>query len=419
MKTVNILLLLVVMFPFALSAQNEQGWTNKMYGFVRADAFYDTRKSAEAVDGLFLLYPLKPAIDSAGKDLNNIDRVTMTSISSRIGLRTGGGDVFNKKAVLSANLEADFTARSNSNSFRLRQAWVKLAFKHHVLLMGRTWHPMFNVDVFPATLSINAGAPFNPFNRSPQLRYVYLPSNSWSVLSALLYQNDYKNLGLDASGEVSNQLSLMRNGMIPNLHLQVKYKTENICLGAFADFKSIVPKESTTGTEGLYKTTERVNSIATGFFAKVKVSRLTFKGKAMLGQNLTDHLMTGGYAIRSINTETGMEEYAASNHFNSWFTAEYGNDTKVGLFMGYNRNLGFTSDILEQQPIFARGGDIAYLYRVSPYVKWQSERLELWFETELTTAAYGDIKYSDAGRVGNAKEVTNVRIQFSCVYLIQ
>lgn len=404
--------------PFLSRAQETSIWKHTPYGFVRADAFFDTRKSAEAVDGLFLLYPLNVLNDSAGADLNAVNQLTMTSISSRIGLKTGGGKVFNSKAILSANLEADFTARSNSNSFRLRQAWVKLSFSKHIVLMGRTWHPMFTTDAFPATLSINAGAPFNPFNRSPQIRYEYTPTDNWLLLGALLYQNDYKNFGLDKNGELSNQLGLMRNGVIPNIHLQCMYKIKGVVLGAFADAKSLVPKIVVDGSLGAFQTSESVESYAGGFFAKWMRNNLLLKSKAMLGQNLTDQLMTGGYAIRTRDSETGLETYTVSNHFNAWVNAEYGDKFVMGLFLGYNRNLGFSHHILPAEPVFARGPDIAYLYRISPYVKWQYERFELWFETELTVAAYGDVKYAKYGRVGNSDEVPNLRLQFSCVYLI-
>ena len=280
--------------PFVQHAQESSVWKHSAYGFVRADAFFDTRKSAEAVDGLFLLYPLKVLPDSAGADLNDISQLTMTSISSRIGVKTGGGKLFNDKATLSANLEADFTARSNSNSFRLRQAWIKLSFNKQTLLMGRTWHPMFTTEVFPATLSINAGAPFNPFNRSPQIRYELTPSDKWLITAALLYQNDYKNLGLDENGDVTNQLSLMRTGMVPNMHLQAMYKHPLISLGAFVDYKSLMPKTKTEGSLGVFKTDETIESYAGGLFAKLKKDKLIVKTKAMVGQNLTDHLMTCG-----------------------------------------------------------------------------------------------------------------------------
>ncbi|MDA3868285.1 MAG: hypothetical protein PF489_16245 [Salinivirgaceae bacterium] len=398
-------------------SQNTSEWKSKLYGFVRADAFYDSRKSAEAVDGMLLLYPLNTLYDSVGNDINNIDQVTMTSISSRIGLKTGGGKIFNSSAIVQARLEADFTARSNSNSLRMRHAYVQLKWENHKLLMGRTWHPMFTPDVFPYTLSINVGAPFNPFNRSPQLRYT-ATIKRFSLLAALLYQNDALNLGPDSNNEIVKRLDLMRNSMIPNIHLQVKYSTELTAIGLFADFKSLRPRNFTTGIVGLFKTNNTIESLSTGIYGKVTTGKFCLKAKTMLGQNLTDHLMLGGYAVHKLDAATGEEIYTASNHSFSWLNFEYGKTFTGGLLIGYSHNLGFSNNIVPITNIYARGSDIEYLYRVSPYVKWQSERVELWAETEITTAAYGDIDYNHRGRVQNSSEVTNVRVQFSCVYLI-
>ncbi|MFO7863155.1 MAG: hypothetical protein R6U85_04075 [Salinivirgaceae bacterium] len=413
-----VVLIGVLLFSsFSGSAQNTSEWKNKMYGFIRADAFYDSRKSAEAVDGMFLLYPLNVSYDSVGNDMNNIDQITMTSISSRIGLETGGGKIFNSSTIVQARLEADFTARSNSNSLRLRHAYVQLKWTNQQLLMGRTWHPMFTPDVFPYTLSINVGTPFNPFNRSPQLRYT-ATLKRFSLLAALLYQNDALNLGPDKDDGIVKRIDLMRNSMVPNIHLQAKYSTENTAVGVFADFKSLRPRNFTTGTAGVFKTDATIESLSTGIYGKVRHGKFCAKAKTIVGQNLTDHLMLGGYAVRHRNAVTGEESYTASNHSFSWLNIEYGKAFVGGLLMGYSHNLGFSSNIIPNENIYARGSNIEYLYRVSPYLKWQSERLELWAETEITTAAYGDINYNDLGKVQNSSEVTNVRVQLSCVYLI-
>ncbi|WP_462280147.1 DcaP family trimeric outer membrane transporter [Salinivirga cyanobacteriivorans] len=401
-----------------MKGQKQDEWKNKLYGFVRADAFYDSRQSAEAVDGLFLLYPLNSRYDDNGKDLNEVNQITMTSISSRLGLNMGGKSIFNKTATIGARLEADFTARSNANSLRLRHAYVSLNWQKHAILMGRTWHPMFTPKVFPLTLSINVGTPFNPFNRSPQIRYTYKPSSKYSILFAVLYQNDYNNLGPDGNGGVEKRIDLMRNSMIPNLHWQAQLGGEKLKIGIMADYKQIQPRTETTGTEGTFKTEVQIPAYATGLFAKTTLNKLSLKTKILWGQNLSDHVMLGGYGVKKHDTETGHETYTPSNHIFSWLNLEYGHEFTAGLLLGYSKNLGFSDNLSPDEPVYARGSDIAYLYRISPYLKWRKKELELWAETEITTAAYGDIQYANKGKIQNSREVTNVRLQISCIYYI-
>lgn len=415
-KTVVFILLLANVL--LVNAQNESEWKNELYGFIRADAFYDSRKSAEAVDGMFLLYPLNKNPDANGNDLNNVSQMTMTSISSRIGLKTGGKKVLNNSAILNARLEADFTARSNSNSLRLRHACVSLDGQQHHLLMGRTWHPMFTPAVFPLTLSINVGTPFNPFNRSPQLRYTYTPKAPFELLLAALYQNDYQNLGPDGEGGVEKRFDMMRNAKVPNLHFSSRYTKNHHTAGAFFDYKILQPATHTTGIAGVYKSNATISGYAAGFFAKTKIRKFTIKAKSVYGQNLSDHLLTGGYAVKAYNQVTGEAQYTPSNHSFNWLNIEYGNALTGGLLLGYSKNFGFSHNLVSTRPIYARGSNIDYLYRVTPYVKWRTSRLELWAETELTTAAYGEIQYNHKGQVKNTTEITNMRIQFSCVYLI-
>jgi hypothetical protein len=418
MKKNTVLTLLFLTVFSTVFSQDKEKWANKLYGFVRADAFYDTRQNIEAVDGMFLLYPANKLIDSAGKDINAISRLTMTSISSRLGLNITGQNFLETKAQINAKLEADFTARSNSNSLRLRHAYISISVPKHQILMGRTWHPMFTPMAFPLTLSINVGTPFNPFNRSPQLRYTYTPSDQITIIAAALYQNDYKNLGSSPDGTIDKQIDLMRNSKIPNLHIQAIWKTSKTKLGVLGDYKKLQPRTSTTGNLGIFKTSSTIESYAAGIFVNIEFDKLRIKSKSIYGQNLTDHLLTGGYAVRSKDASTGYETYTASNHHFSWLNIEYGKKLKAGLLLGYSKNYGFSKSIKESEPIYARGANIDYLYRISPYIKWSKSRIELWAETEFTTAAYGDIDYKNKGRVINSKELTNIRFQFSCVYLI-
>jgi hypothetical protein len=149
------------------------------------------------------------------------------------------------------------------------------------------------------------------------------------------------------------------------------------------------------------------------------------KGRVSYGQNLTDHLMLGGYAVKSFDPVTGAEEYTPYNHLSSWLNIIYGKRFKIGLFGGYTQNLG-TSDLVVRKTdfpeydglnfIYARGSDIAHIWRVSPTVYYRSGSMMFSLENEYTVAAYGNIDYSDNNLVKNTKAFSNNRIMFTMFY---
>ena len=60
-------------------------------------------------------------------------------------------------------------------------------------------------------------------------------------------------------------------------------------------------------------------------FARYKKGLFKIKTKTIYGQNLTDHLLTGGYAVSKVDTLTGHEYYTPSNNILSYINIEYGN----------------------------------------------------------------------------------------------
>jgi hypothetical protein len=66
----------MIFHAFGLSAYGQidtirlgQSYGLLLSGFTRLDYFYDSRKTAEAVEGLFTFYPLNQALDAKGKDM--------------------------------------------------------------------------------------------------------------------------------------------------------------------------------------------------------------------------------------------------------------------------------------------------------------------------------------------------------------
>lgn len=114
--------------------------------------------------------------------------------------------------------------------------------------------------------------------------------------------------------------------------------------------------------------------------------------------------------MTSIDTANGHREYTPSNSTTSWFNITYGQKYIAGLFIGYQKNLGFDENILSGPGTFlGRWQDIDHVYRVSPSLKYTSGRLVLAAEIDYNVAAYGTVDFADRGKVKNSKSISNVR----------
>ena len=155
-----------------LTAQaQKKNFSYQFYGFVRGDLFYNTRANQAPVDGNFYLYPLDKDLDDNGKDINATPNGSFYTFTTRLGVDMQGPKV--GKAETSAKVEMDFGGFSSSTTMlRIRQAYVKLDWKRVGVLIGQTWHPLFG-KVVPDVLNLSTGAPFQPFNREPQIAVSY------------------------------------------------------------------------------------------------------------------------------------------------------------------------------------------------------------------------------------------------------
>lgn len=402
------LFLFVIYLGFSthLSAQENEkteDWGIKFGGFIKSDYWFDSRKIGSAREDLFALYPLNESFDKDGNDINAKPSFNFTAITSRLSGKIKGPDAFGAKT--SGLLEADFSGMSNENinTFRLRHAFLKLKWEKQELLFGQFWHPMFVADVFPSVISLNTGVPFQPFNRSPQVRYTY-SVHGMNVIMAAIAQRDYANEGPAGRSNI-----YMRNSLIPNLHGQIQYKTNRHTDGVAFDYKVIMPQ---TLTDSSISTNERVSSYSLMMYYKQNREKSEFKFKAIYGQNMSDLMLMGGYAVASIDTATGIQTYTPTKNFTIWANYIYGKKVKIGVFGGFTKNLGTKEENIGIY--YARGSNIAYLYRIAPSISFVSEKVQLSTEIEYTSAAYGIA--NNFGVVKNVKEISNIRLLFSAFY---
>ncbi|MEI8087370.1 MAG: hypothetical protein WCG93_14265 [Paludibacter sp.] len=402
------LLLFLISFSTLLSAQEISKL--KFYGTVSNEFFYNSRKNVECTDGIVNLFPTPTEIDKVSNiDKNEVPQAEMLSIQSRCGVDINGDSIFGAKST--GKIEADFAGASTTfYVLRIRHAYVKLNWKKTELLIGQTWHPLFG-SVMPTTPSSNSGAPFQPFNRSPQVRLKYNLNPSLSVIAAALYQMQYTSQG-PLTPSASN--SYLKNAILPDFFLGTECRTTHWTSGFGADIKTLKPA------------TKSITSASAVAYTQYVKSAFQIKAKAIYGQNLSDHLMLGGYGVIYDTDSSTVKGYTNINTASSWLNVIYGKKIQVGILIGLSQNLGTDIELTPTKAVngkkFTTYGYGVYdqvllnrLYRFAPHVSYNLSNIKVGVEYELTSAEYGNLQSN--GRVINPYTVRNNRAVVSMSYL--
>lgn len=99
--------------PAAPSAPKEKEWDVSVYGFIRTDYIWDTRKSVQVREYNLNLYPLDEVLDVNGDDLNDTGASNFLSIVSRLGVKAKGPNVWGAK--MTGTLEGDFFGNTEAS----------------------------------------------------------------------------------------------------------------------------------------------------------------------------------------------------------------------------------------------------------------------------------------------------------------
>jgi hypothetical protein len=388
-------------------------WSIKFYGFVRNDIMFDTRQITSAREGDLSLYPKDESPDANGKDINDAPTFHMLAITSRVGINFTGPDTFGAKT--SAILEGEFFGNIDAdiNEFRLRHAWAKLDWTKTQLAFGQYWHPMFVPECFPGVIDFNTGMPFQPFNRSPQVRLTQKigKANKTSLILAMLSQRDFAS----AAPSGYNATDPLRNSAVPNMHVQLQYKAGGFLAGVGVDYKSLRPR-LTSGTPGIVSK-EHVSSTSFIAYTKISSANVILKAEAVMGENLTDHVMIGGY-LGYTPTSEAIESYDATKTNAYWLDVS-GTGKKIipGLFMGYTSNDGAKSGATAAygRGIGVIGRGIKDIYRIAPRTEFVSGKFKFGAEIEYTAVRYG-ANNTNAKISGNTVNISNTRFLLATTF---
>lgn len=405
MKAKLLFIGLLMLSNLAFSQEEKKAvWKLTFSGFIKSDYWYDTRQVVTTREDLFLFYPKPVQKDSLGQDINDQSCFNFSAITSRLLTNISGPDAFGAKTR--GFIEGDFSGVTNNdiNGFRLRHAYVNFDWKKTSLMVGQYWHPLFSVDVMPTVISLNTGAPFQPFIRNPLVTFTYKTEKFKTAFTAIT-QRDNTSDGPSGLSPVYIQRAL-----IPNLNVLAQYASEPWTTGISLDAKKLRPR---TLTALQFKTNESITTYAAGAWLQFKHQPWTIKAKAIYGQNLSEHLMMGAYAIHTVDSSNGAYTYTPENHLMSWFNVLFSyKKSQSGIFAGYSQNFGTTQT--NNGTYYGRGFDIAKVYRFSGYSSLKIEQFMLCLELEYTRAEYG--KPDAKGKFATVSPVGNFRTLMTVFY---
>ena len=375
-----------------------------LYGFIRNYFTFDSRESASGTGNLFYYLPFERDLNELGEDLNAQPSFRFLAITSRVGLDVNGYRV--GKTDISAKVETDFYAglsgSTGTATLRLRQAYMKLGWKDLPmgrntasvsLLMGQAWHPLAADQ--PDVISLATGAPFNAFNRSPQVTMDANLGKHFTITGSFIYQMQYTSAGPDGSSA-----NYMKYGILPEVYAGLSYRTGGFLAKAGVSLLSIKPRN--TGVMAVagspeVKVDDRMTALSPFLYLQYKYKTLTVKAKTIYG-SAADYLnLVSGYGITSMSDPDGHYDYAATHTSSSWVSVSVGKKLQ-GMFMaGYIANLGATKDFVDTGDnyyFFAKDGQnfkrMAQAFRLVPTIAYNIGKFTLGLEYEVTAAQFGD-----------------------------
>lgn len=399
-----VFLITFILIYTLLSQQNSDAVTLKLSGYVKTDVLFDSRQIDQLREGHFSIIPKKEVLDKNNEDVNAKSNFNILSIQTRLAGTITGPDVLGAKSM--AYFETEFFGSTDAtiNTLRLRHAFLKFMWEHFELLAGQYWHPLFVVDCYPGTIGFNTGAPFQPFIRSPQIRFT-TKINPIKLILTASSQRDFSSPGPNGNSSI-----YLRNSVIPNLNAQLQVSfLKNSLIGGGVDFKRLAPR---IVTKSGMKTDETVDGMSFIGFAKLAFSDFLFKAEAVYGENLAEMIMLGGYAVKDTSQEKW--EYTTNQNLSLWAEVSYGKDIEVGLFGGYSKNLG-TKD--NYTVFYGRAEDIDDLIRISPRIQFTFGKVKIAAEIEAMFANFGKVDRNDKGKISDTKGVTNIRGQLAFMYI--
>jgi len=439
MKRVYLILSAVLLSFCALNAaaaekeQKAEPKNNfKLYGFIRNYFIYDSRESVSGTGDLFYYLPKDVSLGHSGEDVNATSSFRFLALTSRLGVDVSGYQIGN--VHFGAKIEGDFYSGLSSASdvkcyfpgnskisgtatARLRQAFATVTWKELPmgvngkasvgLKIGQAWHPM--AADHPHLFSLEVGAPFGPFSRTPLVQMDANLGDNWVISAAAIWQQQYQS-----AGPVGTSAIYMKYGKTPEMYAAVAYKNNGFLLRAGVDVISIKPRAfssitlpdpteeepNRTKTVIDHKVSDRKTSVLGYVYTQYTYKKFAVKAKTTFGEGGEHMNLMSGYAKIGEN-EDGSWNYASLRNSSSWLSMSYGKKWQGVLFLGYLKNLGLaeaaSGPIKKSNVYFCSNGfsNINQMFRINPQIIYNIGKMNVGLEYQYTGVQYG--KYDENG----------------------
>ena len=391
----------------------------KLYGFIRNYFIFDSRESVSGTGDLFYYLPKDVSMNEAGtEDLNAASSFRFLALTSRLGVDVSGFQLGN--VAFGAKIEGDFYAGlSNSSNAdagkyfpgntkisgtataRLRQAYATITWKeldgdphdYIGLKVGQAWHPM--AADMPHIFSLEAGAPFGPFSRTPQVTMDATLDDTWVFSLSALWQMQYQS-----AGPVGASSLYMKYGKTPELYAGVTYKSKGFLMRLGADLLSIKPRyfgeeKLQGGKANKFRVSDRKTSMLYYLYAQYSYKTFAVKAKTTFGEGGEHMNLMSGYAKVGENSD-GSWEYASLSNSSSWLSLSYGKKWQGVLFLGYVVNYGLMDEasapLAKGDVYFCGNGfsNINQMYRINPQLIYNIGKMNIGLEYQWTSVQYGE-----------------------------
>lgn len=434
----------------------------KPYGFIRNYFTFDSRESMAGTGDLYYYQPYdeywnqtpeEAAISGvARQDLNAASTFRFLSLTTRVGLNIVGYKWRNTE--FGGKIEADFYAGLSTGvthkvagtaQFRLRQAYMTMTWdslkmgKDYTrvdLAIGQTWHPMA-ADLCDV-IALNSGAPFGPFNRSPQVKMDARLGKFVTLTGSLLWQMQYISQG--PNGGSAEYIAYSKT---PEAYLGLSVHSKGFLMRAGADVLSISPRHTGMVGNVAVKVNDRITTASPFLYLQYKKGEFSIKAKTVFAEAGEHMNMNGGYGVSRVNSD-GSWSYTPTRTSSSWISIVYGG--KVGsqedkhpqklqgiLFGGYSRNFGTKEALYDPNGdsridaseiakyyFYPRVPNMYRMFRVTPTLLYTVGKFQLGLEYDVTSVHYGDMTKGLNATNGLADQglhwVTNHRVQLMTKY---
>jgi len=417
----------LMMLPVSASAQTKKDAVKdqlenhfKFYGFIRNYFTLDSRESVAGTADFFMYVPKDQNISASGVDLNQETTFRFLSITSRLGVDVSGYQIGGTK--IGAKVETDFysglSGSTGTAALRLRQAYLTLGWEQEKtsesLKIGQAWHPM--AADMPDVFSLNTGAPFGPFSRTPLTQLDVNFGSNFSLTAAAIWQMQYTSAGPDGASA-----NYIKYSCVPEMYLGVSANFGGFLARAGVDVLSISPRHN----NGVDKVSDRITTVSPFVYAQYKTTigevPFSVKAKTIFAEAGEHVSLNGGYAIKTIESD-GSYTYTPTRNSSTWVSLSIGKKYQGVLFGGYVKNFGTKDAVAGVLGVpagyyFSKNSfnNLNQMWRITPAFIYNLGKLALGLEYEATSVQYGDKSKGMNLETGLYEEglhwVTNNRVQ--------